>query len=68
MTPIIDNTPIRFMVVSTIQKMYIFISICEKFHQDRDSVIDDLLFSYVREFIDDDELLKYVENIWNVTA
>jgi len=64
MIPIVDNTPRRFMIRSTEQKMDIFISVCEKYHQDRDSVIDNLMLGYVREFIDDDELLKYVEKIF----
>ncbi len=68
MIPITDNTPKRFMIRSTIQNILIFCSICEKNHYDRDSVIDNLMLSYIQDNIDDDELLPYVENIWNGTT
>ena len=65
MKPVIDTTPRRFMIRSTEQKINIFISICEKNHLDRDSVINELMLSYIQDNIDDDELLSYVENIWD---
>jgi len=65
MIPVIDNTPRRFMIRSTEQKIDIFISVCDKFHLDRDTVIENLMLNYIRDNIDDDELLPYVENIWH---
>jgi len=65
MTPIKDTTPRRFMIHTTKQKMSIFISVCEKDHLDRDTVINELMLDYIKENLDDDRLLKYVENIWD---
>jgi len=53
------------MIHTTKQKMSIFISVCEKDHLDRDTVINELMLDYIKENLDDDRLLKYVENIWD---
>ena len=66
MIPVIDTTPRRFMIHSTEQKINIFISICERNNMDRDSVINSLMLAYIQDNLIDDELLPYVENIWDV--